>query len=262
MDKWTSGAAYERFMGRWSPSIAAEFVAWLGVPPGLKWLDVGCGTGALTRIILGSVSPFSVLGIDPSEAFVDFAKQNTPDPRASFKVGDAMELPIDSGSVDVAVSGLVLNFVSDPVKAVSEMKRVRRKSGRVAAYVWDYAEGMQMLRIFWDAAAAIDPRHVDLDERFRFPLNNPHALTKLFREAELSDVETGAIEFTMRFKDFDDYWQPFLGGVGPAPTYVASLSDEHKDALEQEMRRRLSAKLDGSIELLARAWAVKGRERN
>lgn len=259
VDKWTRGDSYEHFMGRWSPKAAAEFIDWLDAPKGLTWLDVGCGTGALTRTLLALAEPSGVVGIDPSEAFIDFAKKNNLDPRASFEIGSAMDLPVEPASYDRVVSGLVLNFVPDAGKALAEMKLALRAGGQVAAYVWDYADGMQMLRVFWDAASEVDPQNVDLDEQFRFPLNNPGALTKLFQDGQLTNVETGAIEFRMEFKDFDDYWQPFLGGAGPAPTYVAGLTDKHKKALEQELRRRLTKKPDGSIELLARAWAVKGQ---
>jgi SAM-dependent methyltransferase len=256
--KWTSGEAYERFMGRWSPHIASKFIDWLDAPQELDWLDVGSGTGALTRTILAQADPKSVTGVDPSPVFVEFAQQATKDKRASFKVGNAMELPAEDASADLVVCGLVLNFVPDPIKAVGEMKRACRAGGRVAAYVWDYAEGMQMLRIFWDAAAAVDPANRELDEQLLFPICNPDALRETFRGADLQDVQTGPIEFRMKFADFDDYWSPFLGGVGPAPTYVSGLSDEHKNSLERELRRRLSANADGSIELPARAWAVKG----
>lgn len=259
-DKWTGGQAYENFMGRWSPHLAAEFIRWLDLPAGKDWLDVGCGTGALSRTILAQAAPARVMGVDPSEAFVAHAREITNDPRAKFEVGGAQKLPVDAGSFDAVVSGLVLNFIPNAAEALQEFKRALRSGGTVAAYVWDYAEGMQMLRIFWDAVIALDPPAEVHDEGPRFPLNNPDALTRLFREAELADVETSALEFTMEFKDSDDYWQPFLGGVGPGPAYVVALSPEKRDALQAEVRARLPIAADGSIALAARAWAVKGKE--
>jgi SAM-dependent methyltransferase len=257
-DSWTSGDAYQRFMGRWSPFLAELFVPWLAVPAGRDWLDVGCGTGALTRTILSQAAPAKVVGVDPSEAFVNFARQNIGDPRVQFKVGGAQELPVEDASFDVAAAGLVLNFVPDPAAALAEIKRAVRPGGRMGAYVWDYSEGMRMIRVFFDAATALVPAAAEVDEGLRFTLARPGALAQLFNAAGLHHVQTRALEFTMQFLDFNDYWDPFKGGVGPAPTYLASLPPEKQAALEAEVRRRLPIAADGSIQLAARAWAVLG----
>ncbi|HEX7077722.1 MAG TPA: class I SAM-dependent methyltransferase [Candidatus Eisenbacteria bacterium] len=257
-DVWATGDAYEAFIGRWSRRVARTFLAWLGVPADAAWLDVGCGTGALAATILETSRPRSVTGVDPSDGFVAHAHRAIPDARVSFHVGDARSLPVADGSFDAVVSGLALNFVPEPDRAVAEMARSCRPGGVVAAYVWDYAGRMEMLRRFWDAAVALDPSAAPLDEGPRFPLCREGALADLFSRAPLRDVATRAIDVTTRFRSFDDYWAPFLGGQGPAPTYVASLEAEAREALRERLRRSLPANPDGSIRLTARAWAARG----
>jgi SAM-dependent methyltransferase len=257
-DVWASGAAYEPYVGRWSRLVAREFLRWLDVPSGKRWLDVGCGTGALSQTILQMTSPMSVKGIDRSEGFVVFAQDQTRDARATFEAGDAQALPVESGTHDAAVSGLVLNFVPKPNRAVEEMARAVKPDGVVAAYVWDYADKMEFMRYFWDAAAALDPTGDELDEGKRFPICNPQALTELFQAAGLKQVEAHAIDIATHFKDFDDYWLPFLGAQGPAPSYVRSLSEEQCGALRERIRAELPFAPDGSISLIARAWTVRG----
>jgi len=257
-DSWAIGDKYEPYVGRWSRLVAREFLQWLAVPLGGQWLDVGCGTGALSQTILQFAEPARVKAIDRSEGFITFAMEHTQDSRVQFEVGDATALIVDSGTFDAAVSGLVLNFIPHPDRAVTEMARVTRSGGVVAAYVWDYADRMQMIRNFFDAAAALDPNAVELDEGRRFPICQPDALRQLFESAGLHDVEAHPIEVPTIFRDFDDYWSPFLGGQGPAPSYAMSLSDERRLALRERIRARLPFALDGSIPLVARAWAVRG----
>jgi SAM-dependent methyltransferase len=258
-DVWASGDAYEPYVGRWSRLVAREFLAWLGLPPGQDWLDIGCGTGALSQTILDNASPRHVTGIDPSDGFVSFARHAVTDPRATFQVGDAQELPIANGCSDVTVSGLVLNFVPDQPKAVREMKRATRTGGVVAAYVWDYAGEMQIMRRFWDAAVALDATALPLDEGGRFPLCHPEPLANLFRDAGFDDVAVRPIDVPTIFKDFDDYWTPFLGGQAPAPGYCMSLAEDRRAALRDRIRMTLQPSGgDGSIHLIARSWAVRG----
>ena len=257
-DNWASGDLYEPYVGRWSRIVAKEFLKWLNVPSQRQWLDVGCGTGALSQTILNTCDPQAVKGIDRSDGFVSYARAEVTDPRATFEVGDAQSLPVDSENNDAAVSGLVLNFVPQPEKMISEMKRAVKKDGVIAVYVWDYADKMQMMRHFWDAAVALDPAVADLDESPRFPICNPNALRNLFQGLGLKQVETRAIDVETHFKDFDDYWQPFLGGQGPAPGYAMSLSEERRAQLRERIRAGLPFASDGSIPLIARAWAVKG----
>ncbi|WP_353814796.1 class I SAM-dependent methyltransferase [Agromyces sp. SYSU T00266] len=265
-DLWHDGEPYERYVGRWSRLVAATFVDVLDSRPGLRWLDVGCGTGALTDAVIERWSPASIVGVDPSEGFLAAARAR---PRAEgadvrFVVGDAEHLPLPDGSVDAVVSGLVLNFAPDPAAAVAEFTRVAAPGALIAAYVWDYAEEMQMLRTFWDAAAALDPDAAELDEGRRFPLCRPEPLRQLWSDAPEMDVATvriKSIEIGMAFEDFDDLWEPFLGGQGPAPTYLQSLTDASRAAVRDRMREATSfgCRPDGSIMLRARAWVVVGR---
>jgi SAM-dependent methyltransferase len=257
-DSWTSGTAYEGYIGRWSRLVAREFLPWLGIGRDRRWLDVGCGTGVLTREILASMDPVEVVGVDPSEGFLDHARAQTPDHRVRFEPADARALPFEDGVFDAVVAGLVLNFVPEPAAGVGEMTRVTRPGGRVGAYVWDYADRMELLRTFRDVAIDLDPAARDLDEGNRFPICSRDGLHAAFATADLDDVETRAIEVPTHFRDFDDLWSPFLGGSGPGPAYVAALSPKDRDSLRERLRQRLAAGSDGSISLVARAWAARG----
>jgi len=258
-DTWAAGKLYEPYVGRWSRLVAKDFLAWVAVPPDLDWLDVGCGTGALTELILQQTQPRSVRGMDPSAGFVEHAKTHITDARATFDVADAQSLPLESACFDAAVAGLVLNFVPKPSLAIGEMARAVRPRGVVAAYVWDYAGKMELMRYFWDAAIELDRAAFELDEGRRFPLCQPGPLTALFTQAGLRDVQVRSIDVPTRFRDFDDYWTPFLGGQAPAPGYAMSLNEERRGALRDRIRAKLPIASDGSIELIARAWAVRGR---
>jgi SAM-dependent methyltransferase len=255
---WAVGEAYERYIGRWSREVAQAFLRWLDPPAGQRWLDVGCGTGALTATVLAAAEPAEVVGVDPSEGFLTHAGARIRDRRASFRTGDAQSLPFPDRHFGVVVTGLTLNFVPDPGRAAAELARVATSDGVVAGYVWDYAHGMVMLRHFWDAAATLDPAAVELDEGNRFPICQPEPLLQLWTEAGLESATVQAIEVPTVFTDFDDFWEPFLGGQGPAPGYVASLPGENREALRELLRSRLRTSSDGSIPLTARAWAVRG----
>lgn len=261
-DVWAVGDAYEGYVGRWSRRVADGFVRWLDLPAGGRWLDVGCGTGALTAAVLATADPAGVVGVDTSEGFIASARARVDDPRSAFRVGDARSLPLPDGGFDAVVSGLALNFVPDPGQAVGEFARVAVPGGAVAAYVWDYAEGMAMMRYFWDAAADVDPAAAELDEARRFPLCKPEPLAGLWAAAGLAAVTVRAIEVPTVFAGFDDYWRPFLGGQGPAPGYAMALPEPRRDALRDLLRERLPAGPDGSIPLTARAWAVRGYREN
>ncbi|WP_395292280.1 class I SAM-dependent methyltransferase [Kitasatospora hibisci] len=263
-DVWALGSAYDRYMGRWSRLVAEEFVPWLGCADGLQWLDVGCGTGVMSAVVAARCRPRTVVGIDRSERFVRSAREAAPDttgaaPTRRFVVADATALPVRRQSCDVAASALVLNFLPDPAAAVARMADSVRPGGTVAAYVWDYADGMGFLRRLWDAAAEADPSAAALDEGRRFPLCRPQALYALWAGAGLADISTTAIEVPTVFADFDDLWGPFLAGQGPAPAYVASLPPVERDRLRSLFSAAVPQGADGSITLTARAWAVKGR---
>jgi len=247
---WDAGDAYERYVGRWSRPVAVEFLRWLAAPPGRTWLDVGCGTGALTETVLAHAQPASVTGVDPSPGFLDLARQRVEG--ATFEVGDATDL--GERQVDVVVSGLVLTFVPDVPRAVAEFARV---GSYVGAYLWDYTSGMQMMRLFWDAAKDVDPAAASQDEGLRFgDVSDPDPLRTCWTGAGLRDVEVTGIVVPTVFRDFADFWEPFEGGTGAAPAYAATLPVEQRDAIRDLLRSRLPQA--GPIELTARAWAVRG----
>jgi SAM-dependent methyltransferase len=257
MDRWDEGDRYERYMGRWSAAVAASFLPWVAVAAGGRWLDVGCGTGVLSDAISRTSAPSRLGGVDASAEYVAVARGRLGD-GPDLRVGDAQALPFPTDGFDATVSGLCLNFIPDPAAAVGEMHRVTRAGGMVAAYVWDYAEGMQMLRRFWDAACDLDPTIRHLDEATRFPLCRPGPLAALFTEAGLDAVETTALTVPTTFSSFGDYWDPFLDGQGPAPAYVSSLDEHHRSRLASTLEHSLPRSRDGAIALTARAWAVKG----
>lgn len=259
-DRWASGDLYESYVGRWSRPVARAFLGWLNAPPGRDWLDVGCGTGALTEAVAERCAPRRLVGIDPSAGFLDFAGQYLRNAGAELRQGDAEHLPFADAEFDRVVSGLVLNFVPDQRRGTAEMARVARPGGEVALYVWDYAEKMELMRHFWDAAAALDPHARDLDEGRRFPVCRPQPLCGLLEAAGLGDVEVRAIDVPTVFRDFDDYWTPFLSGQAPAPGYCMSLKDDARAALRERLRLSLPIRPDGSIHLVARAWAGRGRK--
>ena len=256
---WAVADAYDGYVGRWSRPVADAFVRWLAVPAGRAWLDVGCGTGALTSAILAGSEPARVVGVDPSQGFLAAARSRYADPRATFLEGDARALPLPGGEFDAVVSGLALNFVPEPARAVAEFVRLAAPGGVVAAYVWDYAGGMTLRRYFGDAAAPFDPAAAELDEGRRFSFCQPQPLRELWTGAGLSEVTVQAIDVPTVFRDFDDYWNPFLGGQGSAPAYAMTLPEPTRQALRDELRARLPTEPDGSIRLTARAWAVRGQ---
>jgi SAM-dependent methyltransferase len=257
-DKWHDGGAYERYMGRWSRQLAPRLLAWLAVPPGLRWLDVGCGTGALSAAITETCQPAALTGIDPSEGFLAAARQRLPEGTVLHRAG-ADALPLAGAAVDVAVASLVLNFVPDSAAALSEMARVTAPGGTVAAAVWDYAGRMDLVRHYWDAASELGLLAGAQTQGERFPICQPGALAQAFGAAGLEQVHGGALELEMRFADFDDYWQPFLGGQGPAPAHAVALEPAARERLRERLQQRLAPSPGAPIVLLARAWVARGR---
>jgi SAM-dependent methyltransferase len=231
-DAWQAGESYDAYMGRWSRRIAPLFLDRLGAAEGLNWLDIGSGTGALSEAVLARCAPRRVVGVDPSAGFISQAQEIVHDPRATFQRGDAQALPVGSVSFDLVVSGLVLNFVPDRLKALAEMKRAARPGGGIGFYVWDYpGGGVEFMRAFWTAATSLDPDAADLTEARRFPFCKPSALTELARAAGLVSIGCEAIEAPTVFRDFDDDWRPSTLGPGPAPGYCASLAPEKRERL-------------------------------
>jgi SAM-dependent methyltransferase len=258
-DAWQAGDCYEAYMGRWSRLVAPRFLDWLGVARDLDWMDVGCGTGALSAAILARCEPRSLVSVDPSEGFVATARASVTDRRAEFHVGDAQALAFAAAGRDVVASALMLNFVPDKEKALAEMKRVTRAGGTVGFYVWDYpGGGVEFMQAFWTAATSLDPRALDLAEDRRFPFCTPAGLSGLAGSAGLTHVDCTPIEVPTVFRDFEDCWRPFTLGAGPAPGYCAGLDPEARQRLKDRLQDSLPRRADGSIALKARAWAVKG----
>jgi len=255
-ESWERGDPYEQYVGRWSRRVAPPFLRWLGIPPGRKWLDVGCGTGALCAAISDRCSPSSVTGIEPSEGFLSTAREHLAGQTLLYR-GSATAIPLDDASVDVVVSGLVLNFVPDQRAALAEMARVTGSGGTIGAYVWDYAGKMDLMRLFWDVAVELDADAGRMDEGIRFPLCRPEALVELFEVAVLNGIEVTAIDIPTPFASFEDYWEPFLGGQGPAPAYAMSLDATVRARLRDRLRERVPVQGDGSLPLAARAWATR-----
>ncbi|MFO1143398.1 MAG: class I SAM-dependent methyltransferase [Amaricoccus sp.] len=255
-DAWTAGDSYEAYMGRWSRQVAARFLDRLGVAAGADWIEVGCGTGALTAAIVARAAPRSVLAVEPSEAFLAGARASVADPRVRFEPGRAEALPAADAAADVAVSGLVLNFVADRPAALREMRRVLRPDGRLAFYVWDYpGGGLAFVDAFWKAAAELDPAAAGLDEARRFGFCTRDALAADCVAAGL-DPEVVPLTIPTPFADFDDYWRPFTLGAGPAPGYCTTLDAGARTRLRDRLRALLGA---GPVAMQARAWAVECR---
>jgi len=255
-DSWSAGQSYEHYMGRWSRMVAKEFLSWLDPKKAVDWLEVGCGTGALTSAILQDHEPNSILATDASEDFVNHARETVKDPKASFKAATAQDLPLEDECVDIVTSALVLNFVPDRREGLIEMQRVLKPGGVLSFYVWDYpGGGIGFIDEFWKAAASLDEKAAELDEGARFPFCTANGLGRLCSDAGLLDADIAPIEIVTEFPDFDAFWHPFTLGAGPAPGYCLSLPDEHREAL----RARLADKLakGGPVRLTARAWAMK-----
>jgi ubiquinone/menaquinone biosynthesis C-methylase UbiE len=246
--------AYDRYMGRYSDQLAITFLSFTGGEPGQRALDIGCGPGALTQVLATGLGPGHVAAADPSDSFVAACSERVPG--ADVRRAVAAQLPWIDATFDLVVSQLVLNFLPDPDAGVAEMLRVVRHGGTVAACTWDYADGMTMLRTFWDAARDVDPEALDEARTMRF--TTERELAELWEHAGLTDIRTRSLEVSTEYADFDDYWHPFLLGIGPGGEYAASLDAEPLERLRDGCFRRLGAP-DGAFTLSARAVAVSGR---
>ena len=262
IDKWTSGAHYDQWMGRWSRLLAREFLKWLDFPAGMKWIDVCCGSGVVTEAIVELSAPASVAGVDASAEQIRFACEHRAYPNVSFETGDATALRFPDSGFDVAVCGLGLNYIPNPALALKEFLRITRPGGTVAVYVWDYAQGARFLREFWDVAIAIDSEAASFDQAQRFPMCTQEGLRSLFEQAELEDSAVHALDVVTRFTDFDDYWEPLLTGQGSAPNYLATRDEQMRMGIRERLSKSLPANAQGAIELPARAWAIRGKKRH
>jgi SAM-dependent methyltransferase len=255
-EHWGAGDAYEQYMGHWSWAVGERFLAWLNLAPGQRWLDVGCGTGALTRAIEAFAQPEAIVGLDPSWTFVQYARRQPTS--AAFIVADGGALAIGSGTCDAVVSGLALNFMPQPEQSIADMRRVVKPGGAVAAYVWDYSGKMEFLRYFWDAAVALDASAAALHEGQRFPICQPEPLRHLWQGVGFNDISVDALDIHTQFNDFEDYWRSFALGNFPAPHYARSLSQTQSIRLRDRLHAVIPIRDDGSIHLIARVWAVRG----
>ena len=248
---------YDRFVGRYSPHLARAMCDAAQVHPGQRALDVGCGSGALVAALAEALGAEHVAGVDPSEPFVEATRARVP--AARVLVGSAESLPFADGEFDATLSQLVVNFLADPERGLSEMSRVTQRGGVVAGCVWDYGGEMTMLRAFWDAAAALDPDGATpLMEAHTMRFARPDELGELWRSAGLAEVNVSPIVVEASYDDFEDLWSPFPTGVGPAGAYAASLDDEARSRLRDEYALRLGQP-KGPFTLSARAWCAVGR---
>jgi SAM-dependent methyltransferase len=244
-------------MGRWSRLLAQRFLEWLDIPSGARWLDVCCGSGVVSEAIAQTCSPSCVVGIDISPSQIAFANQHRKRRGISFEVADAMSIPFPDASFDVAVCGLGLNYIPDPIRALREMQRVTSAEGIIAVYVWDYAQGAGFLRRFWDVAASVDPEAANFDQARRFPMCTPDGLHELFQAAHCKRIDVKALEIVTRFENFEEYWAPFLSGQGSAPNYLVSRSQKMQAEIRDRLKSSLQSGETESLELPARAWAVR-----
>jgi SAM-dependent methyltransferase len=257
----SSGAdAYEELMGRWSRKLTAPFIDFVGPADGKSILDVGCGTGSLTRAIAGTIGVRSVIGIDPSEAYVSFARAKSRDPRICYQTGDACALSFDDSSFDRCVSQLVLNFIPNASRALDEMVRVTRPGGIVAAAVWDVQGGLLAFRMFWDTACVVDDGAVEPRNRYYSgPLTRPGELAFAFAAASLQNVEQHSVAVRMGFESFGDYWTPLLGKTGPVGAYLESVDNSTREEIRHRVRAAYElGEGDGPRSFAATAWLYRG----
>jgi len=256
-DHWDNATAYDRFMGRWSRQLAPKFVDWLRVPSGRAWLEIGCGTGALTSAICEKTDPLSVVAVDTAPEFVDYCSKHLSHANLRVVQGTLDSYPSRKEGYSAVVSSLVLNFLPDPIESLKKMKLACSSGGCVAACVWDYSKGMEFLRLFWDAAVAVDPKASAFDEGARFPLCHPEALRSAFHNAGLEEIEITSLAIPTIFDSFHEFWSSLSEGTGPAPSYAATLSASKRKALASSLKALTRSKNNSPIELQAKAWAIK-----
>ncbi len=252
--RFTKGDAYQRFMGPWSRAVGAVFLDWLAIPEGRRWLDLGCGTGAFTDLLVERGHPGAVVAIDPAPAQIDHARTKPVAQFADFRVADAETLPFEDASFDVVASALVLNFIPDRARALAEMRRVIRPGGCVAAYVWDFTGDLSVTRHMTDALRAIA---ADIAPIPGVKSTRIEALREMFDEAGLIDVELRRIEVERTYPDFAAYWRIFLENPSPASAFIQQLPKAAYDDLHHSVRSSLPIGADGSLTFAARANAAK-----
>lgn len=256
-ETFANALAYEDTMGRWSARLAPLFASFARVSDGGDVLDVGCGTGSLVKTLAATGPRSRIVGVDPAQPFIDYARTQFSDSRIAFDCASAPNLPYPDAAFDYTLSLLVLMFISEPEKAAGEMRRVTRPGGTVAACTWD-RDGLEMTSVFWEEAVKMDPGAEARSMRPRHS-NRPGQLAALWRTAGLQHVEETALEMSMDFGSFDDYWEPHLKGVAPPGAYVAALEPEQREGLRASIQKRfLADRPDGPFSLRAKALAVRG----
>lgn len=262
MGEFSNPESYELWMGRWSARLAPAFVGFANPPPGGNLLDVGSGTGVLSRQLLDNDDEATVVGIEPAESYVSYSRARLQNPRVRFERGDAMSIPFENDAFDASLSLLIIQELSNAPQAVKEMRRVTRPGGVIAASQWDFGQGMPMLNLFWQAAQEVvatdDARQAAANgQASDYP--NGDALVELWKSAGLANVSAEIHEIQMSFASFEDYWAPFLTGITPTSSYARSLSETKIHALKDCLRGKILDKAgDGSFTLVARAWSVRG----
>ena len=247
-----AGEAYGRFMGRYSEPLGPVFADWVGVRRGERVLDVGCGPGALTSALIDRVGVQNVAAVDPSPPFVESISQRFPD--LEVHRAPAEQLPFDDARFDATLAQLVVHFMQDPVTGIGEMARVTTRGGWVAACTWDLAGDRSPLAPLWSSVRRIDPL---VQNESHLPGAREGHLAELATTAGLRDVESTELSVTVTHPGFDEWWEPFTLGVGPAGDYVASLDPRSRDALRDECRAEFPA--EGPFDVTVVAWGVRGR---
>jgi SAM-dependent methyltransferase len=256
----TDARAYERLMGRWSARLAEQLIAFAGLEPGDRVLDLGCGTGSMALALAARSEPAAILGIDIAAPYIAYAAARSADRRLDFVTGDAAAMDLPAASFDCSFSLLALNFMSDPAGALRGMRRVTRPGGVIAAAVWDFFGGLVYQRIFWDTAAAIDPTaDVARGRHFSSPLIRPGELAGAFETVGLREVRSASLTIRLDYADFGDYWEPIANAQGPVGDYVKRLPPDRLDILAASVRRAyLAGQPDGPRSMAATAWAARG----
>jgi len=253
---FTDGAAYERLMGRWSVPVGEIFLEWLAQPSGLRWLDVGCGNGAFTELIVKRCAPAEVKGLDPSEAQIAYARTRSGARLAQFQHGDAQALPFTDNAFDAAAMALVISFIPDPTKAIAEMARVVRPGGWVGTYMWDVTNGGSPTEPTTAAMRSMGIAYASAPSHSASLQNNMRAL---WEHAGLTSIDTRVIRIPITYSNFDDFWEAHSAPVGPAGQAIRDMAPSAKEQLRDLLRERLPPDPQGRISYSAHANAVKGR---
>lgn len=263
MAEFSNPASYELWMGRWSRRLAPSFVAFADLPEGTHLLDLGCGTGVLSLAVLENVEDSDVIGVDPAEAYISYCRDMISNERLCFEVGDALDIPFNNNSFDATASLLILQELPDTELALKEMLRVTRPGGLIVASQWDFANGMPMLRLFWNTVLEVSPSEASRDAAEKcMDVDYPDetALQDLWQRAGLVESSTKRLKVEMEFDSFDDYWTPFLSNATPASSFARTLEPDEIFEIRERLRKKINReKMERSFCLSSFAWAVRGK---